>query len=214
MKKILPILLLVCLITIGGIVLYRYNFIPHKKHTQQSFHIAAYISKVDKDDDGVDDQTDLLQSVRAYLDTKPKYKSKYYASGYPDDTYGVCTDVVAFGMRGAGYDIRELMDEDIKQEPEAYNIENPDKNIDFRRVPNMAVYLKRHAIALTKDTSKVEEWQAGDIVVWKNHVGVISDVRNKDGVPFVLHHASPVQPDYEQDILKSWGKIIGHYRIS
>lgn len=214
MKKILLILLLVCLIAIGGIVLYRYNFIPHKKHTQQSFHIAAYISKVDKDDDGVDDQTDLLQSVRAYLDTKPKYKSKYYASGYPDDTYGVCTDVVAFGMRGAGYDIRELMDEDIKQAPEAYNIENPDKNIDFRRVPNMAVYLKRHAIALTKDTSKVEEWQAGDIVVWKNHVGVISDVRNKDGVPFVLHHASPVQPDYEQDILKSWGKIIGHYRIS
>ncbi len=214
MKKILPILLLVCLIAIGGIVLYCYNFIPHKKHTQQSFHIAAYISKVDKDEDGVDDQTDLFQSVRAYLDTKPKYKSKYYSSGYPDDTYGVCTDVVAFGMRGAGYDIRELMDEDIKQAPEAYNIENPDKNIDFRRVPNMAVYLKRHAIALTKDTSKVEEWQAGDIVVWKNHVGVISDVRNKDGVPFVLHHASPVQPDYEQDILKSWGKIIGHYRIS
>ena len=214
MKKIILILLLFCLIVIGGIALYHYNFIPHKKHTQQSFHIAAYISKVDKDEDGVDDQTDLFQSVRAYLDTKPKYKSKYYASGYPDDTYGVCTDVVAFGMRGAGYDIRELMDEDIKQAPEAYNIENPDKNIDFRRVPNMAVYLKRHAIALTKDTSKVEEWQAGDIVVWKNHVGVISDVRNKDGVPFVLHHASPMQPDYEQDILKSWGKIIGHYRIS
>ena len=135
---------------------------------------------MDKDEDGVDDQTDLFQSVRAYLDTKPKYKSKYYASGYPDDTYGVCTDVVAFGMLGAGYDIRELMDEDIKQAPEAYNIENPDKNIDFRRVPNMAVYLKRHAIVLTKDTGKVEEWQA----------------------------------DYEQDILKSWGKIIGHYRIS
>lgn len=214
MKKIILLLLLVCLIAIGGIVLYHYNFIPHKKHTQQSFHISTYVSKVDKDEDGVDDQTDLFQSVRAYLDTKPKYKSKYYASGYPDDIYGVCTDVVAFGMRGAGYDIRELMDEDIKQAPEAYNIENPDKNIDFRRVPNMAVYLKRHAIALTKDTGKVEEWQAGDIVVWKNHVGVISDVRNKDGVPFVLHNASPVQPDYEQDILKSWGKIIGHYRIS
>ena len=53
-----------------------------------------YLSQRDSDGDGIDDQTDILESARSYLATRPKYKSKYYAGGYPDDGYGVCTDVV------------------------------------------------------------------------------------------------------------------------
>lgn len=49
---------------------------------------------------GVDDQTDILNSTREYIATKPKYKSKYYNSGYSDDEYGVCTDVIAFALLG------------------------------------------------------------------------------------------------------------------
>ena len=51
------------------------------------------------DNDGIDDQTDILNNVREYIKTKPKYKSKYYGTGYPDDEYGVCTDVVANGLK-------------------------------------------------------------------------------------------------------------------
>jgi hypothetical protein len=29
------------------------------------------------------------------MDTNPVYKSKYYNTGYSNDKYGVCTDVVA-----------------------------------------------------------------------------------------------------------------------
>ena len=90
-------------------VLYRFNYLPHPKYSNEKFGIETYRSQVDRDGDGVDDQTDILQSVRAYLDTRPKYKSKYYATGYPDDGYGVCTDVVAFGLLGAGYDLMELL---------------------------------------------------------------------------------------------------------
>ena len=86
-------------------VLYRFNYLPHPKYSNEKFGIETYRSQVDRDGDGVDDQTDILQSVRAYLDTRPKYKSRYYATGYPDDGYGVCTDVVAFGLLGAGYDL-------------------------------------------------------------------------------------------------------------
>ena len=66
------------------------------------FHIEQYVCDHDEDGDGVNDQTDMLQSTRDYIATKPKYKSKYYSSGYPDDGYGVCTDVVAFACKGSG----------------------------------------------------------------------------------------------------------------
>lgn len=212
-KIIVPVIILVGLI-IGLIIAYRYNYIPHRKYSNEDFGIEQYISSIDADSDGIDDQTDILNGVRKYLDTKPQYKSKYYATGYPDDNYGVCTDVVARGLLEAGYDLQILMDNDIHANLEKYNIDKPDKNIDFRRVVNMNVYLSNNAISLTTDTNEISEWQGGDIVVWAHHVGVISDKRNAQGVPFVLHHSSPYQARYEEDILSSWGKIIGHYRMT
>ncbi|MBQ8234933.1 MAG: DUF1287 domain-containing protein, partial [Bacilli bacterium] len=144
----------------------------------------------------------------------PKYKSKYYATGYPDDEFGVCTDVVAFGLRDAGYDLMDLLYKHVKDNRELYNIETIDKNIDFRRVINLDVYFKNTAIVLTTDINKIEEWQGGDIVVFKKHIGIVSDMRNKNGIPFVIHHANPYQVYYEEDILENREDIIGHYRIS
>ena len=155
------------------------------------FNISTYKSSIDKDEDGIDDQTDILNSVKEYIKTKPKYKSKYYSTGYPDDEYGVCTDVIAFGLLGAGYDIRELLNEDVKINEEKYNISTRDKNIDFRRVNNLKVYLDNNAISLTTDINAFEEWQGGDIVVFKKHIGIVSDNRNKKGIPFIIHHANP-----------------------
>lgn len=48
----------------------------------------------------------------------------------------------------------------------------------------------------------------------KNHIGIVSDKRNKNGVSFVIHHANPYQKYYEEDILEYRNDIIGHYRIS
>lgn len=157
-----------------------------------------------------------MNNVRTYIAKKPKYKSKYYETGYPDDEYGVCTDVVANGLKDAGYDLKELVNEDIINNKEKYNIEVIDKNIDFRRVRNLDVYLKNNSISLTKDLSQIEEWQGGDIIVFKDHIGIISDKRNKKGIPFLIHHANPIQVNYEEDVLELYGQdyIIGHYRIS
>ena len=197
-------------------LLYFFNTIPHKQYSNSDFNIEPYISSVDKDNDGIDDQTDILNNVRTYIAKKPKYKSKYYETGYPDDEYGVCTDVVANGLKDAGYDLKELVNEDIINNKEKYNIEVIDKNIDFRRVRNLDVYLKNNSISLTKDLSQIEEWQGGDIIVFKDHIGIISDKRNKKGIPFLIHHANPIQVNYEEDVLELYGQdyIIGHYRIS
>lgn len=184
--------------------------LPDQYHAQ----IPQFHSSVDKDGDGIDDQTDILQGALTYVSTQPQYKSRYYGTGYPDDGYGVCTDVVAFAMKDAGYDLMELVDEDIKAHPGDYNIEKPDKNIDFRRVKNLRIWFQNNAVSLTTDLSDIEAWQGGDIVIFKNHIGVVSDRRNKDGVPYVIHHNSPHQISYEEDILEKRSDIVGHYRIS
>lgn len=215
-RKIVLSILLLLFIVFLIILLYRFNIIPHKQYSNSDFHIKNYQSNIDKDNDGIDDQTDILNNVKKYISGKPKYKSKYYGSGYPDDEYGVCTDVVAFGLKDAGYDLMELVNQDIKKNKDQYDIETIDKNIDFRRVQNLDVYFKNHSISLTTDLSKIEEWQGGDIIVFKKHIGIISDKRNRRGIPFLIHHANPMQLNYEEDVLELYEKddIIGHYRIS
>lgn len=216
MKKIIiPIIIFIIIILVVIIyLLYIFNYIPHKKYTNADFNIETYKSNIDFDNDGIDDQTDVLDGVKNYVARNPKYKSKYYETGYPNDEYGVCTDVVAFGLNNAGYDLMTLVNEDIKNNIDSYNIEVIDKNIDFRRVKNLKVYFERNTISLTTDVSKIEEWQGGDIIIFENHIGVISDSRNKNGVPFVIHHANPFQKYYEEDILETRNDIVGHYRIS
>ena len=195
-------------------LLYIFNYIPHKMYSNKYFNIKTYTSSVDKNNNGIDDQTDILNNVREYIATNPKYKSKYYATGYPDDEYGVCTDVVAFGLKGAGYDLMELVNEDIKNNRNNYNIDAIDKNIDFRRVQNLKIYFENNAISLTTDVYDIENWQGGDIVIFQNHIGIVSNNRNKNGVAFIIHHANPFQKYYEEDILESRDDIIGHYRVS
>lgn len=202
------IFLLICL-------LYILNIIPHTQYLNEDFNIDPYISLNDQDHDGIDDQADILNSARTYLASFPKYQSKYYASGYPDDEYGVCTDVVAFALLNSGYDLMELVHEDILNHPECYNIEIADKNIDFRRVRNLKVYFQNHAVSLTTDLSEIAEWQGGDIIIFEDHIAIISDKRNRRGIPFILHLAHPHQLHYEEDILEfSNQDIVGHYRMN
>ena len=166
------------------------------------------------DEDGIDDATDILNNAYEYIARKPKYKSKYYATGYPDDEYGVCTDVVAFSLLNAGYDLMELVNEDVTNNQQSYNIKTIDKNIDFRRVTNLNIYFKRSALSLTTNINEIATWQGGDIVVFKNHIGIVSNKRNSKGIPYIIHHANPLQRYYEEDILGSRNDIVGHYRIS
>ena len=213
-KRIFLMSLAAVLLAAAVYALHYFNFLPHRKYSNEDFGIVPYVSGVDKDGDGVDDQTDILRSVRAYLDTKPRYKSQYYATGYPDDEFCVCTDVVAFGLLGAGYDLVALVDEDVRAHREQYAIEDVDRNIDFRRVENLMIYFKNTAIALTTDIRDIEQWQGGDIVIFKNHIGIVSDKRNSRGIPFVLHNSNPVQRYYEEDILARRDDLVAHYRIS
>lgn len=188
-----------------------WNFIPKKVYSSSDFNIEEYISPNDEDYDGIDDAHDILLGAREYVQSDLKYKSNYYEGGYPTDEYSVCTDVIWFAFQSAGYDLKQLIDEDIENNFDLYDIDIPDPNIDFRRVKNLNVFFKNHATSLTLNVEEIAEWQPSDIVVFSpSHIAIISDKRNSRGIPYIIHHSS--FPLKEEDALTRNKTIIGHYR--
>ena len=177
--RIIVIIFILILAALSVILIYYKN---KKSYCAEDFGIEILTSQTDYDKDGIDDYTDILQGAKIEAKNKPRYKSAYYAGGYPPDDEGVCTDVIWRALKNAGYSLKEMVDEDIKNNVKEYPrvVGNPDTNIDFRRVPNLKVYFERNQLVLTNDLSKIEEWQPGDIVVFgTSHIGIISDKRNK-----------------------------------
>ena len=180
------------------------------------------ISDIDKD--WVNDIDDIVAWARNEVKNKTNYRSAYYSGGYPPENEWVCTDVVWRALKNAWIDLKKLMDEDIKNNLNSYKRVKwkPDKNIDFRRVPNLDTFLKRKAISLTLEVipwniENLKQWQPWDIVTFdkpKNHTAIISDRRNKDWVPYIIHNSAPTPR--EDDWLIYWdkniSKIMGHYR--
>jgi uncharacterized protein YijF (DUF1287 family) len=190
-----------------------YNLIPKKHYTAADFRIETISSSVDRNQNGIGDTMDIVLGARKDAVNKPKYDGSYYAGGYPPDNIGVCTDVVWRAFKNAGYSLKAMVDKDIGENVALYpDVKGkPDPNIDFRRVTNLMVYFGRKAESLTLDPSKTDQWQPGDFVTYGSfHIGIVSDIRNNNGVPYIIHNAG--QPMREEDALTRW-KISGHYRF-
>ena len=105
--------LIISLAALGLIIVLGIILLSFCRHTSSerpedcyAGNVPTVHSAVDRDGDGIDDQADILAGALAYVATEPQYKSKYYEGGYPDDGYGVCTDVVAQALLAAGYDLQ------------------------------------------------------------------------------------------------------------
>ena len=61
---ILVLLILGCL---TYYILYKLCIIPHDYYYNSDFGIKTYVSKIDKDNDGLDDQTDILHNAKKYI---------------------------------------------------------------------------------------------------------------------------------------------------
>ena len=214
------IIIIVFIILVGIVVaLDFFNLLPQQSYTANDFDIETILSDTDYNENGIDDYTDIVIGARIDAKNKPKYHSVYYDGGYPPNEEGVCTDVIWRAFRNAGYSLKDMVDKDIEENVDLYpRVEGtPDKNIDFRRVPNLKVFFDRYAEALTLDPYDIEEWQPGDIVIFGEqyvHIAIISDKRNKDGVPYIIHNGG--QPVREENMLVKytiWQPITGHYRF-
>lgn len=213
-RKIIPLICFALLAGAAVLLLYRFNLIPEKVYTAEDFGIETLRSTVDFNGNRADDYTDILLGARRDAENKPKYDGRYYGNGgYPPDDIGVCTDTVWRAFKQAGYCLRDMVDNDIRERPDAYTeITVRDKNIDFRRVGNLRVYFEKYAVKLSLDPNDIEEWQPGDIVIFGNdrHIGIVSDKRNSEGIAYIIHNGG--QPSREEDYLKR-AEVTGHYRF-
>ena len=219
-RKFPIIIILIILVIIGASAVGLYeHMLDTKIYTASDFGIQTIKSKNDANGNGIDDYADIMLGARIDAQNKPTLKSVYYAGGYPPDNEGVCTDTIWRAFKNAGYFLKDLVDEDIKNNISLYpRVEgNRDANIDFRRVPNLKVYFDRHAISYSLDPTKLKEWQPGDIVIFGkdySHIAIVSDKRNRDGATYIIHNNG--QPNREENALISYSKfkpIVGHYRF-
>ena len=209
---------IICIVLFIAISL-PFSFYLFKKYkpyyTAEDFNIVTVISDVDANHNGIDDYTDILLGARMDAEAHPTYDGRYWDTGYPPDDIGVCTDVIWRAFKNAGYNLRAMVDHDIAISNDTdYHILYPDSNIDFRRVSNLQVFFSKYALNLTLDIHEIHEWQPGDIVVFNGkHIGIISDKRNRDGEPYVIHNSG--QPLREEDILRKRAEkdpVSGHFR--
>lgn len=209
-KRIIFIVLVLLVILIG--LLNYFGLLPKKKYTSSYFNISNIVSSIDYNNNGIDDYSDIVSGAKIDAENKPKYKSVYYDGGYPPDNEGVCTDVIWRAFKNAGYSLKDMLDNDIINNQNDYDIETIDKNIDFRRVVNLRVFFDKYATTLTNDIKKIDEWMPGDIVIFGNnkHIGIVSNYRNQKGIPYIIHNGG--QPVREQDYLEK-STVTKHYRF-
>lgn len=185
--------------------------------------VAQLVSAQDQNQNGVPDSIDIVAGARQEVKQGTVYDGAYFQTGYPPEGRGACTDVIWRAFKAAGYDLKTMVDNDIKKAPQAYGAtgRNPDPSIDFRRVANLQIFFGRHAQELITeivpgDAANLSDWQPGDIVVFGpplEHIAIISDQRGWDGVPYMIHNCGPKASEDDCYLLNWPSQIIHHFRF-
>lgn len=141
----------------------------------------------------------VLEGAQRQVGVTVVYDGSYRRLAWPGGDLpperGVCTDVVVRAYRNAGLDLQVLVHEDMRRAfgayPQLWGARRPDRNIDHRRVPNLATFFARHGEVLP--LSRVAaDYQPGEVVTWRlasglPHVGIVS-ARLAGGRPLVIHN--------------------------
>jgi len=162
----------------------------------------------------------LVRAARAQIGVTVIYDGSYRVLAYPGGDVpigrGACTDVIIRAYRAIGLDLQVAVHEDMKkawaQYPRLWRLSGPDRNIDHRRVPNLATFFRRQGAALAIENDRAA-YRPGDLVTWRlpsgaPHIGVVSDRRVGDR-PLVIHNIGAGAA--EEDVLFSLVQT-GHYR--
>lgn len=168
---------------------------------------------------------DIVSAAQAQIGVTTRYDPAYRRLAYPGGDVpmdrGVCTDVVVRALRMArSMDLQKLVHEDLVANWDAYpqqkrwRLDQPDANIDHRRVPNLMTYFQRAGYGRTP-TRDPTKYLPGDVVAWDLgrgilHIGIVSDRRTAAGTPLVIHNIG--SGTREEDILFQFTPI-GHYRL-
>jgi hypothetical protein len=173
----------------------------------------------DRDSDGIPDPLDVLIGAKktvlnadAYTPEAEDYISMHYPGGDVPRTIGVCTDVIIRAVRNAGMDLQKELHEDIKKARAAYPMVkgSGDPSIDQRRVGTLLPFFKRH---WEQHTAKFDDpsdpLRPGDVIFMDtfpnkpgpDHIGILSDRVDDQGLPFVINNWTDGTTTAEMDLL-------------
>jgi uncharacterized protein YijF (DUF1287 family) len=170
-------------------------------------------------------QVFLRQFAAAALDRTQhavRYDPAYVRLAYPGGDVpaetGVCTDEVIRAYRALGIDLQKEVHEDMAANfatyPKKWRRNEPDSNIDHRRVPNLMVFFSRKGESLPI-SDRADDFAPGDLVTWDlgrglTHIGMVVDRKTLIARRYMIVHNIGEGPKLE-DALFNW-KITGHYR--
>jgi uncharacterized protein YijF (DUF1287 family) len=136
------------------------------------------------------------RQVGVTLHYDPAYSHIPFPNGDVPRAKGVCTDVLIRAYRDAlALDLQALLNADMRAHfaayPRSWGLRRPDRNIDHRRVPNLATYFRRRGATLPVPAA-TDGWQPGDIFTSLiggrlPHTGIVSDRRGPGGW-LVIHN--------------------------
>jgi uncharacterized protein YijF (DUF1287 family) len=166
---------------------------------------------------------DFVKAARKQIGMTLFYDPSYQVIDYPNGDVsidrGVCTDVIVRALRVAyNYDLQQFVHEDMEKNfskyPQIWGLNQPDKNIDHRRVPNLRTFFKRKGWSLPL-SNRLSEFKPGDIVTCivppsLPHIMIVSDRRGKNSIPLVIHNIG--SGTQEEDRLFEF-ELTGHFRI-
>lgn len=165
---------------------------------------------------------DLVAAARAQVGVTLIYDPSYQQIAYPMGDVpmerGVCSDVVIRAFRALGVDLQRELHQDMARHfaayPKNWGLARPDRNIDHRRVPNLATWFARQGYAHDV-IDEPSDYHPGDVVAWtlgngRPHIGIVSNRRSSDGDrPLVIHNIG--RGAQEEDVLFDY-RITGHFR--
>ncbi len=145
---------------------------------------------------------------------------------YPDGDVprdkGSCADVVVRALRNAGLDLQREIQDDLERAPRAYPmVKKPDASIDHRRVRTMLPWFARHFAAHGTDPADAADpFLPGDILFMDtipskagaDHVGIVSDTLDDQGLPLVINNWTDGTADSEMDLLP-YIPVVARFRM-
>lgn len=128
----------------------------------------------------------------------PAYVGLTFPGGDVPRERGVCTDVIVRAYRDAfGFDLQKEINTDMSANfgayPRIWGHKRPDRNIDHRRVPNLATFFERQGAGLPV-SERPGDYLPGDLVAQMlpgnlPHIAVVTHRHAADGErPMVVHN--------------------------
>jgi D-alanyl-D-alanine dipeptidase len=166
----------------------------------------------DADGDSIPDALDILIGAKKEVLNASTYRSAYRAIGYPMGDVpreeGVCSDVLVRALRNAGFDLQQLLADDIAKTPARYPmVKKPDTNIDHRRVRTLLPYFLHHWKGEPVDP-RTSLFLPGDVCFMNTmhgpepeHVGIVSDRLGPSGLPLIINNWTDGTVSSEMDLL-------------